>query len=105
METTAGAVPALSLLRRLVAVRARSDELFSTIRSEAFHDRSISEHPETIFLLKPCNCSTWPLSSVECTLRLQPICCTNFVFKWVQGVGAEGGIGIACFQCLNESPD
>ncbi len=49
MGTGAVAVRNPSLLRRLAAARARTDELFSVVRDEAFYDRPIAERHRIIF--------------------------------------------------------
>src|SRR5258705_13663333 len=49
MGTGTVAIRNMSLLRRLAGARARTDELFSVVREEAFYDRPIAERHRIIF--------------------------------------------------------
>jgi iron(II)-dependent oxidoreductase len=61
MGTSAAAVNTSSLLRRLVAARARTDELFAVVRTEAFYDRPIPERHRIIFYLGHLEAFDWNL--------------------------------------------
>ena len=61
MGTTAATASAPSLLRRLAAARAQSDDLFGVIRSEAFCDRPIPERHRIIFYLGHLEAFDWNL--------------------------------------------
>ena len=61
MGTTAAAVCTPSLLRRLVAARARTDELFAVVRTEALCDRPIPERHRIIFYLGHLEAFDWNL--------------------------------------------
>jgi iron(II)-dependent oxidoreductase len=61
MGTMAAAVPTASLLRRLGAARASSDELFGIVRPEAFYDRPIPERHRIIFYIGHLEAFDWNL--------------------------------------------
>jgi gamma-glutamyl hercynylcysteine S-oxide synthase len=61
MGTTVAAVRTPSLLRRLAAARAHSDELFAVVRPEAFYDRPIPERHRIIFYVGHLEAFDWNL--------------------------------------------
>src|SRR4051812_15014876 len=61
MGTGAVAIRNTSLLRRLAAARARTDELFSVVREEAFYDRPIAERHRIIFYVGHLEAFDWNL--------------------------------------------
>jgi gamma-glutamyl hercynylcysteine S-oxide synthase len=61
MGTTTSAVRTPSLIQRLSAARARTDELFEIVRPEAFYDRPISERHRIIFYLGHLEAFDWNL--------------------------------------------
>src|SRR5579862_1682602 len=62
MEATAPAVrPAMSLLPRLAAARARTDELFGVVREDALYDRPIPERHRIIFYVGHLEAFDWNL--------------------------------------------
>jgi gamma-glutamyl hercynylcysteine S-oxide synthase len=61
MATTFAAQQAPSLLQRLAAARARTDELFAIVRPEALYDRPIAERHRLIFYTGHLEAFDWNL--------------------------------------------
>jgi len=61
MGTTAARASTPSLVRKFVAARSQSDELFSIVRSEAFYDRPIPERHRIIFYVGHLEAFDWNL--------------------------------------------